>query len=158
MLGLNVTRLKDFTQHLFLRESFDEFDLAQARFVTDFSTSFDGRLSDTEDTAVPVKWARIRPLAFDLIRGETLPRSFSLVLTYPREKTLSLLEGAGLAPGEHQLPALFLNIRYRQEQLMLTTGIHEKSFTPNSELSRLWDKTVLEIISALGLDEAISRP
>lgn len=158
MLGLNIIRLKDFTQHLFLRESFDDFNLAQARFVTSFSTTFDSRLSDTEDDSAQVKWSRIRPLAFQLIRGEDLPRSFSLVLVSPGDKTLSLLEEANLSPAANQLPSLFLNIRYRQEQLMLTTGIHENSFIPNSELSRLWDKRVLEFLSALGLDEAISRP
>lgn len=158
MLGITMTQLKPLTSLLFLQESFDDFDLAEARFVTEFSAEFDGRLPEEGENPAYIKWGRLRPLAFQLIRGETLPKSFSLVLVYPREKTRSLLLAAGREPSHEDLPSLFLNIRYRQEQMMLTTGISEKSFYPDFELPRLWDQALLRLLTDLGLRDLISRP
>ena len=158
MLGITMTQLKLITSLLFLRDSFDDFDLAEARFVTEFSAEFDGRIPEEGENSAYIKWGKLRPLAFQLIRGETLPKSFSLVLVYSREKTRDLLLSADRETPDSELPALFLNIRYRQEQMMLTTGISEKSFYPDFELPRLWDRAVLNLLSDLGLEEAISRP
>ena len=39
---------------------------------------------------------------------------------------------------------------------MLTTGISEKSFYPDFELPKLWDRQVLNILRELGLEETVS--
>ena len=156
MLGLSVTRLRDFTQHLFLKDSFDFFYLSEARFATVFTAQFDGR-SLGEAAAVPyILWGQLRPLAFQLIRGKELPKSFSVVLVYPKEKTAAMLAAAGREALSEDLPSLYLNLNYRQEQLKLTTGISEKSFYPDFELPKLWDREVSAFLNALGLDEAVS--
>ena len=158
MLGLTVIRLKDFTQQLFLKEGFDFFCLSEARFATSFTAVFDGKaLSETADDPY-IRWGQLRPVAFQLIRGRELPRSFSLVLVYPNEKAAAFLAAAGRETDPENLPSLYLNLRYRQEQLVLTTGISEKSFYPDFELPKLWDRQVLQILAELGLDDAVSAP
>ncbi|MBO4872593.1 MAG: hypothetical protein J5496_04170 [Lachnospiraceae bacterium] len=155
MLGLSVIRLKDFTRHLFVSDSFDDFYLSEARFATSFTASFDGKILSENAPSPYISWGRLRPLAYQLIKGKELPKSFSLVLVYPEEKTAALLAAAGREADPENLPSLFLNLRYRQEQLMLTTGISEQSFFPDFELPKLWDRQVLQILSERGLQDAV---
>lgn len=156
MLGLSVTRLGEFTRHLFVKDSFDSFYLSEARFATSFTAQFDGKSLNDNAPAPYISWSQLRPVAFQLIKGKELPRSFSLVLVYPDEKTAAFLAAAGRDADPDTLPSLFINLRYRQEQLMLTTGISEKSFYPDFELPKLWDRQVLNILRELGLEETVS--
>ena len=156
MLGLSVTRLGEFTRHLFVKDSFDSFYLSEARFATGFTAQFDGKTLSENAPAPYISWGQLRPVAFQLIKGKELPRSFSLVLVYPDEKTAAFLAAAGRDADPETLPSLFINLRYRQEQLMLTTGISEKSFYPDFELPKLWDRQVLNILRELGLEETVS--
>lgn len=158
MLGLSVIRLKDFTQQLFLKEGFDFFFLSEARFATSFTAVFDGKAVGGGAISPYISWGQLRPIAFQLIRGRELPKSFSLVLLYPDEKTAALLAAAGRETDPENLPSLFLNLRYRQGQLNLTTGISEKSFYPDFELPKRWDRRVLDILAELGLSDAVSAP
>ena len=157
MLGLSVIRLKDFTRHLFVTDSFDAFYLSEARFATSFSAQFDGKSLSENAPSPYISWGQLRPLAFQLIKGRELPKSFSLVLVYPEEKTAALLAAAGREADPENLPSLFINLRYRQEQLMLTTGISEKSFYPDFELPKRWDRQVLKILTELGLRDAVAE-
>ena len=40
---------------------------------------------------------------------------------------------------------------------MLTTGISEKSFYPDFELPKRWDRQVLKILTELGLRDAVAE-
>ncbi len=155
MLGLTVTHLRDFTQHLFIKDSFDSFFLSEARFATSFTAEFDGKALSENAPQPYISWGQLRPVAFQLIRGKELPKSFSLVLVYPTEKTAALLAAAERETDPEMLPSLFINLRYRQEQLMLTTGVSEKSFYPDFGLPKLWDREVLKILAELGLEDAV---
>ncbi|MBO4838618.1 MAG: hypothetical protein J5493_04525 [Lachnospiraceae bacterium] len=154
MLGLYVKTIRDFSRLLFLEPAFDDFLLAEGRFVTSFTTDFDGSAT-AEDAAPYIRWEQVKPLAFQLIKGKVPPKSFFLALIYPSNKTKALLAQGG-EPAEEALPLLFLNIRYREEKLMLTTGVSEKTFRPHSGTAALWDKQVLRLLEDLGLGDAIS--
>lgn len=158
MLGLYVKTIRDFSRLLFLENSFDDFLLAEARFVTSFTTDFDGAATAEDAPAPYVRWEQVRALAFQLIKGKVLPRSFSISLIYPPDKTKALLTQGGEPADEDALPLLFLNIRYREEKLMLTTGVSEKTFRPHSGAGALWDRQVRRMLEELGLGDAISEP
>ena len=112
-----------------------------------------------EDAETPyIRWEQVRPLAFQLIKGKVPPQSFSLALVCPAGKTKALLAQGGEPADEDALPLLFLNIRYREEKLMLTTGVSEKTFRPHSGAGALWDRQVRRMLEELGLGDAISEP
>lgn len=157
MLGVYIRTIRDFSRLLFLENTFDEFLFAEGRFVTAFATEFNGA-SQEEDAALPyVRWAQVREAAFGLIRGKVAPRSFYVALVCPPDKTKALLAQGGEEAEEDDLPLLFLNIRYREEKLMLTTGVSEKTFRPGSAAPAIWDRQVRLLLGKLGLGNAISE-
>lgn len=158
MKAYYIKTLRDFSRRLFLDNSFDDYLLLKARFVTAFTTEFEGSATEDEPSQPFIAWSKVKPLAFQLIKGSVAPRSFSLVLAYPPEKTRALLAPEQKKEEPEELPFLLLNIRYREEKLLLSTGISEKSFNPRSQTVPLWDGQLLKILEELGLSEAISEP
>ena len=156
MLGLYVRKLKEFNRRLFLEDSFDRFLVSSARFATDCTVSFDGSSLSRDSSDAYVHWAQIKPVAAQLVRGKA-PGSFQIVLILPKEKTAALLAAAGWEAAEDELPLLFLNLQYRQEQMTLTTGISEKTFGQFPGLSSVWDKTVPALLSDMGLSDSLSE-
>ena len=154
MLGLYVRKLKEFNRRLFLEDSFDGFFLSSARFATSCSVSIDGT-AISRDAAEPyVRWGDVKAFAAQLVRGKA-PDSFQIVLILPKEKTAALLAAAGSSFTEEDLPLLFLNLQYRQEQLSLTTGISEKQFGQFPGLSSVWDRAVPGLLAEMGLDDTV---
>ena len=80
MIGLNILDIKDFTEKLFKEETFDNFLVTEADFATSFSVSVDGRIAEPEEEDDFITWRTLRPLAFQIIKGKQLPRSFKIVL------------------------------------------------------------------------------
>ena len=155
MKAYYIKTLRDFSRRLFLESFFDEYLLIKGRFVTAFTTEFEGSAPEENPSQPYIAWGQLKALAFQLIKGNVAPRSFSLVLAYPPEKTRALLSPEQRKGEPKELPLLLLNIRYREEKLLLSTGISEKSFNPHSQTAPLWDSQLLRILEELGLSEAI---
>lgn len=156
MTGYYIKTIRDFSRLLFLEDHFDAYLLIRARFVTDFTTDFDGTLTD--GTAAGYNpWGKIKSSAFQLIKGSVPPKSFSVMLALPVEKTRALLQEAADTGAGEESPLLLLNIRYQQEKLLITTGLSEKSFQPGSPIGPLWDRQLLPLLEGLGLSQAIAE-
>ncbi|MBP3729333.1 MAG: hypothetical protein J6H18_03605 [Lachnospiraceae bacterium] len=155
MVGLSIQSVRDFSLHLFVRNSFDEYLLSEARFTTDFFTCFEGRcqraLPAQDEPFAYVCWRQIKPFAYRLIQGKVLPESFFVSLIYPKDKTLEFISRHDLSAEMKDLPLLFLNLRYQQGKLLLTNGISEKVFRPEMRTPSLWDKEVIRILEDLSL-------
>lgn len=159
MQGFYAKNLREFTKQLFLTDSFDAFLVPEASFVTGFTSSFDGRVpKPAEGEAVPaepyVSWGVLRPTAFALIKGKTLPRSFSLVFMLSREKTEAFLTSCNAAFAPEEVGGLYLNVRYNGEKLAVTTGCALTVFSLDKSLEQAWDRQILNFLSRLGLEEA----
>ena len=155
MLGIYIKPLREAFHHLFLGHSFDDFYISEIRLSQDFSLTAEGKRFGEEGEAY-IRWSRLRPLIYPFIKGEKPPRSLSLVFLLSEEKTISFLKRFSLPYEESALPQLFLNLRYKPGALLLTTGISEKSFQLNSDLSRCWDQSVKQFIEGLGLSEDLT--
>lgn len=151
MLGFYAQHINAFAKQLFTQDSFDDFLVPEASFATAFTTEFDGQLFGSDGTEPFVRWEVLRPLAYQLIRGKTLPRGFSLVFMLSREKTAAFLaaEESGFAPEE--VAGLYLNFRYAREQLSVTTGVALTEFTPDRSLEQAWDRYIREFLDRLDL-------
>lgn len=155
MLGLYVRKLKEFNRRLFLEDCFDGYLLSSARFVTDCTVSMDGSSPNREASGQYVRWADLKPVAAQLVRGKA-PDSFQIVFILPKEKTAALLAAADNSFTEEDLPHLFLNLQYRKEQMTLTTGISEKQFGQFPGLGAVWDRAVPDLLAEMGLDDTVS--
>ena len=149
---LKILSQKDFSARLFTGETFDNFLVTEAAFVTSFSSDFSGRRpagSPGEEEFIP--WRVLRPVAFSLIRGKDLPKSFHIILRLNTENTAKTLSSYG----EDSLPAgqtgLYLNIRYEAETLTCTSGVSCPAFEKSLSLGRSWDRTVIRFLETSSL-------
>ena len=103
MLALKITDLKDFTNKLFLGETFDAFWLNQAEIITSNIFTIDGRLQTeffdndeqeflTSSHRIFSLWKEVKPFCYSVIRGKRAPLSFKIVLQFSPNKAAALLQ------------------------------------------------------------------
>ena len=129
MRSFDINDMKSFTTKLFLRDTFDDFEICEADFVTFGSFHIDGRLQkDYFDTAEQetmgnsefILWKDMRAFCLSLIRGKRLPLQFRIVLRLPLLHPLCRENAALYKEAETQ--NLYLNILYKNKRLTCTTG------------------------------------
>ena len=160
MIRFSPKKLREFNRHLFAETTFDAFLVPEAHFVTSFRTDFSGKPSEASSADgarenVPSEsscadWAAIRPLALSLVRG-TPPKSFSVVLKLPDDQVEKVLAAAGLSDEAASVSGLYLNIRYAKEELVLTSGCTQKTFSLDKSGEKAWDRYLEVFLSRLGL-------
>ena len=153
MLGFYVTRLGPLTQQLFLGTAFDDFLVREAAFQTGFRSDFDGQCPDADAPEPYIRWEQLRPIAYQLIKGKTLPRSFQIVFRLSNEKTAAFLQAIDSSYAPEDVAGLFLNLRYAHEQLSVTTGCLLTEFSLDRELELAWDKQITRFLEKVGVSE-----
>ena len=160
MIALNIPEKKDFTSKLFLQNTFDSFLVSQASFTTGTSLAIDGRLhrdyfTDAEWESMEqhdlALWSLLRPLCFQIIKGNRLPEQFKIVFVLSRANTEKFLADSGLSFSPEQVGGLFLNIRYEQGTLTCTTGVSFTSFLMDKTLEQTWDHMVKRFFKTRGI-------
>ncbi|MDO5136714.1 MAG: DUF5721 family protein [Eubacteriales bacterium] len=155
MLALKISDIRDFTNKLFIQETFDAFWLCQARISTYSLFSIDGRLdreffdSDELELLDRTKrthalWKEVKPHCFSIIRGKRAPRSFRIVFQLSSQKTTAAIKAAGFGVDVQTIHGLFLNLSYKNKMLLCTTGVSLDAFLPGKELEQLWDSMILD--------------
>jgi len=148
MKAYRILNHKDFTSQLFLSETFDNFLVTEATFVTAFTSRFDGRLTTPEGNACEfTDWRTLRPIALSLLKGKVLPRSIHLVLKLNPENTMKTVESLALGLDPDTVAGLFLNIRYEEEVFTVVTGSSFRSFSPDRTLDPAWAEVVRRFLN-----------
>ncbi|MBR6366583.1 MAG: hypothetical protein IKS10_10900 [Lachnospiraceae bacterium] len=150
-----IEDIKAFTTHLFLQPTFDAFFLREAVFKTAATFSIDGAANadyfDT-DEGIPehVTWGTVRPLSFQVIKGNRLPVSFQVIL-YPDEAGISELIGPDAAEltAHLKVTRFYLNLSYKGRRLTCTTGTSYAEFTVDKSAEEAWDRAVRAFLSRL---------
>lgn len=150
MLALKITNLKRFTKQLFLQDVFDGFQFMEGQITTFNTFQIDGFLnreyySDVELEEIGSRtysmWKQMRPLCFQIIKGNKLPLSFKIVLRMKEDNVQKILRQKDLEQ-QFQVESLLLNIVYKNGIMTCTTGISLKQFTMDRTLDREWDLLV----------------
>ena len=158
MLALKITDQKDFTNKLFLKDTFDLFWLNQAEITTSNRFTIDGKLQtdffDNDEQEFLSSshrtcslWKEIKPFCYSIIRGKRAPLSFKIVLQFSQNKAAALIQNSGLAISPDQVSGLYLNLQYKNKTLICTTGTAFTTFLPGKGLEHLWDQYVLDFFS-----------
>lgn len=149
MIALQVADVKDFMNKLFLGEVFDNFLLSELEVVHAATVQITGKRNKdwygTEEweslrERSYVTWREMRPLAFQIIKGNRTPLSMKGVFLLSEENTARVLERDRLPFKPEEVGGLFLNLRYDGKELKLVTGISLKSFSMDKSLEQQWDK------------------
>ena len=156
MRVFEIQDIKKFTTELFLRETFDHFELFEADFTTFASFHIDGRLQkdyfDTDEQEIREDasfslWKEMKPFCLSVIKGKRLPLQFKIILRLPSGHPLAAADPALLKEAESQ--NLFLNIQYRNKRLSCTAGASSASFVPGITPGREWDAAAERFLSGL---------
>lgn len=152
MLALKITDVRDFTNKLFIGEVFDHFWLNEASITTFCTFSIDGKLqqdffdSDEKELLAHNErnyalWKELKSHCFSIIRGKKTPLYFKIIFQLPPSQLSHAAHGTSLSP---EVNGLFLNIQFKNNLLMCTTGTSLKTFIPGLKPDTLWDSTILE--------------
>ena len=129
----NITNIKEFTKKLFIEDTFDNFLVVEANFVTSHSVLIDGTKSVEADGDEYVTWKEVKAEAFNVIKGKVLPKSFKIVLKLTNENTINTLKAISL---KADLQAgLYINIKYFDDQINVISGTSTSTFELSKDLS-----------------------
>lgn len=147
MFACTVSDVRDFMEKLFLKDTFDGFQLMEAVIVTSNTFVIDGHIREEyytkeewEELAEKKisRWSSLRPLCFQMIKGKKTPESMKLVMRMADAAVEKLLEKSGLPFQAADVEGLFFNVRYENQKLMLTGGVSMRLFTMDKSLERFW--------------------
>ena len=155
MLALKIADIKDFTNKLFLGETFDRFLLTEAVITTFNTFSIDGRIQkdffDTSQRELLDQsgrsfsyWKELRSHCCSIVRGRHTPLSFKIVFQLPADQAAALIRDPESSLSPEQIQGFYLNIQYKNKALLCTTGVSLKTFFPGKKADLIWDDKVLQ--------------
>lgn len=157
MIALELTDIKNFMNKLLRSEVFDNFLLQEASISAGATFQINGQItkgfySDEEIQALNLTGYRFLPFSmvknncFDLIKGKKTPSTFRFVfLLSPSnmEKTIASVESS-YKPSD--ITGMYINLKYQNQLLSLTTGIAYNVFSTDKSLENEWDKMVIKFL------------
>lgn len=153
MRAYKILDIKDFMSKLLIGDSFDSFALIEATITTYCTFSIEGKLRtdffDTdqqnlfkENNIIFASWKEIKPHCFSIIRGKQTPLSFKIVFQLPFQSMKQVLKNSRVPFSSDMVNGLFLNVQFRNHELICTTGTSLKTFSPDRSLEQLWDSMI----------------
>lgn len=157
MIALKLTDIKDFMNKLLRSETFDHFLLQEAVIHSGASYVIDGHLNkefynqeELEELGIEtfrfLPFSMLRSNCFDLIKGKKTPTSFKFVFLLSPDNLSRTLASTGTAFTANDITGIFLNLKYQNQLLTLTTGISYTIFTPDKTLELQWDHLVQKFL------------
>lgn len=157
MIALSIIDVKDFMNKLLIGEVFDRFFLVEASVTTFNTFTIDGRLQqdffDTDTVAMHKSnlieyslWRDVKPYCFSVIRGRRTPLNFRIVLQLSHKQTQQILNPS-FPDGSVPDCRFCLNLQYRNDSLLCTTGVSYTSFCLYKRPEHLWDEIIRKFLS-----------
>ena len=157
MKAFQLPEKKEFMNVLLRSEIFDNFLLSEASIHTAVKYDIDGRLNQSffsEDelsgqqlsglTYMP--YGRLRPVFFELIKGRSAPTYFKFVLMLSPSNLKKTIQASGTAVSPTDILAVYMNILYQNEHLMLTTGVSYRVFIADKSFEKEWEKFTINFL------------
>lgn len=150
MIALALPETKNFMNKLLCSEIFDNFLLQEAVVQNSITYHIQGTLHSDFYSAEELEsehlaglsfipYGRVRSQCFDLIKGKRTPAFFKFVLLLSPSNLEKTLQQTGSPYTAQDISAVFLNLKFQNNKLLLTTGISYRTFTTDKSLDREWD-------------------
>lgn len=149
MNAYSIQSQKDFTTHLFLKDTFDFFETGDISIQTFTNFEISGNLNldyyDTDEKEEIKRsnctWSQLRPFCLQIIKGRKLPISFKIVFyTAEREKEQFLSQLPENLKNSIARPSL--TILYKNDVLSCITGIAYSQFTLDRSGEAIWSNSI----------------
>ncbi len=138
MISGNVENKKQFMSLLLKGTAFDRLLVRSVALRTSVLFEIDCTLdknwfdSDEQESLEKyASWGDMRPVIFELIKGNRLPGYMKIVLSPSPEAAEKIHKNAA---------ALFINILFESNTLFISTGSSEKVFAMDKAVERTWDE------------------
>lgn len=161
MISLSIKNTKQFMSHLLVQDTFDNFFLSEVQIKTANSFTIDGRINKSFYTREELennniedfsRWTAIRPVCFNLVKGNKVPAFMKIVFMLPDDKIESLFNESSPSFSIDDINGLYLNIRYSDGRLNVITGISINAFTMDKSLEHALDKFIEAFMINIGID------
>ena len=158
MIALKISNKKEFMARLLTTDLFDAFLVEEATIDTFNTFHIDGRIHKdfykndpdySEDGRLPSNscWGDIRPICLSLIKGKRTPLGFKFILKSSDSTRKELVEKSEAGIMDDQVN-LGLNIRFLNDEIIITTGISISIFTLDKSIEKTWDQYVPGFLEA----------
>ena len=164
MIQVQLTSVKGFMSQLLGSNYFDDFLCVEGEIVTFNTFSFDGFIQKSyyqhgeneqnEKTFLAdfSTWADLKDFCFSLIKGQNTPLSFKFVFKCSDAEVATFIKKLDLDYKKEDIQGLYLNIRFENQQLRITTGTSLSTFSLSKDLEVAWDKELGVMLNELELD------
>lgn len=161
MIFLKINDIKGFTSLLLVKDTMEQMELVEGTIKTHSAFVIDGTKNmsyftdaDEEPESRYTTWERLRPVCYEIIKGRQLPTYFKFVFRLDIERTTHIVsETADFKPED--VTGLFLNIKYENNTLSLTTGTSLAFFTLDKSLEKAFDRFVTDFLVEHSIDFSI---
>lgn len=166
MLALKINTTKAFMHKLLIGDTFHIFSLAEASITTFNQFHIDGKLhmdffdTDTEqqlsaDKIIYSSWGDVKAYCYSIIRGKLPPLQFKFIMRLSPSQINILPANNIFSFSDSELSDLFLNIQFKNNELLCTTGIFSQVFTLDKTSETTWDNAVLDFFRYHQIDFTI---
>lgn len=155
MISLKILDIKSFMSNLLIQQIFDEFLLSELEIQTYNYFKISGKKNkmwytneewEELEQKEYSRWLEIKPIAFQLIKGNKTPSSFKVVFLLPTDKIEQVLLKESIGLTKEDINGLFLNIYYENNTLHLITGTSIRIFTMDKRIDMIWDNFIKEFL------------
>ena len=157
MIALELTDIKDFMNKLLRTEVFDHFLLQEAIITSSATYSINGQItkgfySEEEIEELHLEGCRFLPFSmlktncFDLIKGKKTPSAFRFVFLLSPKNMEKTITAVGSSYTTSDVTGMYINIKYQNQLLSLTTGIAYNTFSTDKTLELEWDKMIMKFL------------
>ena len=166
MLALKINTTKTFMHKLLIGDAFHVFSLVEASITTFNQFHIDGKLhmdffdTDTEqqlsaDKIIYSSWGDVKAYCYSIIRGKLPPLQFKFIMRLSPSQINILPANNIFSFSDSELSDLFLNIQFKNIELLCTTGIFSQVFTLDKTSETTWDNAVLDFFRYHQIDFTI---
>lgn len=151
MLSIQISNQKDFTTRLFMQDDFDELLLDSAVFRVYADYTIDGHVNssyfDTDSEELHsdfLPWAKYRAVCFQIIKGIRKPTYFKIIFRLSDTARRDFEQHAAILPDAMPVNGLFVNVRYDNGTILITTGVSFQTFCPHRTNEKAYDEYILQ--------------
>ena len=157
MIALELTDIKDFMNKLLRSEIFDHFLLQETTITSSVTYTINGQITkgfytDEEIQTLHLEGCRFLPFSmlkgncFDLIKGKKTPSAFRFVFLLSPSNMEKTIAAVGSSYTVSDVTGMYINLKYQNQLLSLTTGIAYNVFSTDKTLESEWDKMVVKFL------------
>lgn len=162
MIALNIPEIRDFMNKLLCSETFDHFLIQEAVIKTCMTWDLNGTLNtdfysaeELEENGLTgfsfLPFKSVRSQCFNLIKGKRTPSYFKFVFLLSPDNLARTLLQTHSSFTTDDITGMYLNLKFQNGQLLITTGISCRIFSADKTLEQEWDRLVKQFFKKNGI-------